>query len=380
MTVSPSAGGSSRPRPPWQMFGYSLLVLFAGFVLLEAPPVAAFFELVTEALAAAAIVPLKLAGFDMTRNGVELRDNLSGHAVAVTSACDGSGLIVSYLGLVALFGGRTNSLARPLAAFLIAVVVILTFNVVRIGLLFLSIGLPWLMTAAHMFAAPLLSSVLVAALGFQALGMAPDRIVRDVLVWLGFGVLAATAWYFIADAASCLASVPLANAMLFLLPVGVSDTISCSSADSLVITMALQSLRPPTFVTTPFYPSDFTLAMPLVAASLALRREMPAALKGVLVSVLLFSLAMSLGALTAGYDEVSETRATMLSSGGIVSNYRLPPSYWIATLKAAQNMLVHFNLFVLPFAIAFAPRASENSRLPDPPRANTGRTRRRRRR
>src|SRR5690349_12386530 len=233
MTVPSSAGGRPRPRPPWQMFGYSLLVLFAGFVLLEAPPLAAFFELVTEALAAVAIVPLKLAGFDMTRNGVELRDNLSGHAVAVTSACDGSGLIVSYLGLVALFGGRTNSLARPLTALLLAVVVILAFNVVRIGLLFLSIGVPWLMTAAHMFAAPLLSSVLVAALGFRALGLPPDRILRDVLWWLGLAFLAAVAWYFMADAASCLVSVPLANAMLFLLPFGVSDAISCWSAEPL---------------------------------------------------------------------------------------------------------------------------------------------------
>jgi len=381
MTLSSaSAGGRPRRRPPGQLLGYTLLVLFAGLFLLEAPPVAAFFTLVTEGLAAIAVVPLRLAGFDIIRNGVELRDSLSGHAVAVTSACDGSGLLVSFLGLVVWLNGRTSALPRPLIALLIAFAAILTFNIVRVVLLFLSIGAPRLMLAEHLFAAPLLSSVLVAWLAFRARGLRPDEILRNVGLWLGFAFLAALVWYFIADAASCLVSVPLANAVLFLMPFGVSESISCSSAEPQVVTSAIQSLRPITFVAAPFHPSDFTLAAPLVAASLALRRRAPAMLQGALVSVLLFSLAMSLAALTAGYDQVSAAKAHTLSSGGIVKTYWPPSTYWLATLKAVQNMVVHFNLFVLPFAIAGDPRAPDQAPVRQPPRATAGRPRRRRRR
>ncbi len=372
---SPGAGGRPRRRPSWQAFGLSLLVLFAGFILLEAPPVAVLSGLVTEILAAVAVVPLKVMGFDIIRSGVELRDTLSGHAVAVTSACDGSGLIVGYLGLVALLGRRGDGLARRFSAFLVAVAVILAFNVVRIVLLFLAIGVAWLMLAGHLFAAPLLSSVLVAALAFQAFGMTP----REISLWLAWALGAAIAWYFVGDAASCLASVPLANAMLFLLPFGVSETISCSSAEAQVITSGVQSLRPIAFVTAPLHPSDFTLALPLVAASLALCRRLPAAIKGALASFLLFSFAMYLGALTAGYDQASAARVAMLSSAGAMSNYLPPHPYWLAVLKAAQNMLVHFNLFVLPFALVYVAKTSGRQLPPQTTTATTRPTHRRRR-
>ena len=89
-TSSAGADGRRRPGPPWRVLGATLLILFAGFALLQTPPVVALFELVTEGMAAIAITPLRLAGFDMIRTGIELRDQLTGHAVAVTLAVNGA--------------------------------------------------------------------------------------------------------------------------------------------------------------------------------------------------------------------------------------------------------------------------------------------------
>ncbi|MEP6563958.1 MAG: hypothetical protein ABJB10_02395 [Mesorhizobium sp.] len=367
------------------MIIFTLTVLFAGFILLETPLVAALFAIVTNGLAVVAASLLSLIGFDMVRNGVELRDIVSGHAVVVTSACDGSGLIVSFFAMTAWLGGRTNAFPRPVAAILAAVVGILAFNLVRVIVLFLSIGTPTLMLAQHLYVAPLLSSVLVAILACNARSLRLADILPSLKIWLGIAFLGALAWYAVSDDVSCMVATPISNAMLWLMPFGVSQSIACSQAGALLTTTGVLSLQPPAFVTTGFYPSDFTLAASLVFASLIAAwwgagLSVPKLFGRVVSSVVLFCVAMTIAALTIGYDAATAARITSVSFNGIVETYHAPSPFLLGALKAAQNMVVHFNLFVLPFAMAGRHEPAAASSPPLTRRPPDGRSSRRRRR
>lgn len=385
MTASDYRAVQLPRQRPWQLILFTLTVLFAGFVLLETPPIAALFAAVTNGLAVVAASLLSLMGFDMVRNGVELRDTVSGHAVVVTSACDGSGLVVSFFAMIAWLGGRTRAFPRPVAAILAAVVGILAFNLIRVIILFLSIGVPTLMLAQHLYIAPLLSSVLVAVLACNARGLQLADILPNLKTWLGIAFLVALAWYGIRDDVSCIIAAPISNAMLWLTPFGVSQGIACSQAGALLTTTGVLALQPPSFVTTEFYPSDFTLAAPLVVASLvvALRGKdlpIPTLLGRMASSALLFCLAMTVAALTIGYDTVTSARVTAVSFNGIVGTYHTPSLFVLGALKAGQNMLVHFNLFVLPFAMAGRHQPAAAPSPPPTSRPPHGRPSRRRRR
>ncbi|ESZ14927.1 hypothetical protein X735_15130 [Mesorhizobium sp. L2C085B000] len=363
----------------------TLTVLFAGFVFLETPPIAALFDIVTNGLAIVAASLLSLIGFDMVRNGVELRDTLSGHAIAVTSACDGSGLVVSLFAMTAWLGGRTDAFPKPVMAILAAVVVIFIFNLVRVIVLFLSIGTPTLMLAQHLYVAPLLSSVLVAVLASNARGLRLADILPSLKIWLAIACLGALAWYAVSDDVSCTLATPISNTMLGLMPFGVSQSIACSEAGALLTTTGVLALEPPALVTTGFYPSDFTLAAPLVFASLIVASRgaaLPVSkLFGRMVlSVLLFCVAITVAALTIGYDTVTAAQTTSTLFNGIVETYHAPSPFLLGTLKATQNMVVHFNLFILPFAVAgrYEPAASSAPLTRGPPDGRPSRRRRRR--
>lgn len=386
MTVSDyRAGQAPRRERPWQLIILTLTVLFAGFVLLETPPIAALFGIVTKGLAIVAASLLSLIGFDMVRHGVELRDTVSGHAVAVTSACDGSGLIVSLFAMTAWLGGRTNTFPKPVMAILAAVVVIFIFNLARVIVLFLSIGTPTLMLAQHLYVAPLLSSVLVAVLACNARGLRLADILPSLKIWLAVACLGALAWYVVSDDVSCVVATPISNAMLRLMPFGVSQSIACSEAGALLTTTGVLALQPPAFVTTGFYPSDFTLAASLVFASLIVASRgaglpMPRMLGRMVSTILLFCVAMTVAALTIGYDAATAAQTTTVSFNGIVETYHAPSLFLLGTLKAAQNMLVHFNLFVLPFAMAGRHEPGAAASPPLTRRPPGGRPSRRRRR
>jgi exosortase/archaeosortase family protein len=355
MTPAGRAFGGPWRFTFWQTMAAAAATLLAGFLLIQTPPAQAFFGAVAIVLASCATGLLGLAGHDMVRTGVEIRDIVSGHAVAVTSACDGSGLLVSLaaaLVAVAPFSQRRRSWPLVLAAALAA---ILLFNLARILALFQAIGSPRLMNAEHLYAAPLLSAVLVGALALAARRAAMPSALR----WGVVSLAVAAGWYMCREAVTCATVVPLANALLWLSPSGIASHIACSPAGELVTNAPLHNGGA---VRAAFFPEDFTLALPLVAASLATLARPAAMARGAAVAVALFTLGMALAALTAGHDAAIAAGAKVLGVGGVVQPYRAPGAILLPLMKAAQDVVVHFNLFLLPILLALAGRQAR----PDP--------------
>lgn len=326
-------------------------ILFVGFLLVQTSAAQAVFGYVASLLAIGAAGVLTAAGYDVVRTGIEIRDVVSGHAVAVTSACDGSGLLISFAGAIVLLSAwRTKSRFLGIAA-PVVVASILLFNLIRILALFLSIGAPAVMSAQHLYVAPLLSVVLVAGLAASAREIHLRETAHRPLRWLLVAVAAAAVWYEVRQPVTCAAVVPLANALLWLLPTGAAATISCTGPDGAVL-VTNAAMISGSVLSPPFYPEDFTLALPLVVASLASDARPMAVAKGLFVTLALFSIAMTFGAVTAGHDAATAAGVKMLREGGLVQLYRPPGPTTLALLKAVQNVVVHFNLFLLPVIFA----------------------------
>ena len=332
------------------------LVLFACFLLLQTPPLAAAFRAVAELLALCAASVLRATGGDILRTGIEIRDTVSGHAIAVTQACDGSSLLLSSLavGIWLWHGGRRDFLLVAVAA----VIAVFAFNLVRVLLLFGSIGTPILLEVQHLYVAPLLSAVLVAGIVIVGFGISLREMVGAPIVWLAIAAGATIVWYPLTTLVTCNGAVPLANTWLWLLPGELERAVVCRAGDAIVSTSAVVGLDPVRVLDVPFYPSDFTLAAPLVIASLAMHRAFFPILGGTVVALLLFSLAMTLGAMSASQDAAAAGNVELLIGLG----WRMPflpiSETALAALKAAQNALVHFNLFLLPLALLPPPATS----------------------
>ena len=54
----------------------------------------------------------------------------------------------------------------------------------------------------------------------------------------------------------------------------------------------------------------------------------------------------------AGHDAATDAGVKLLREGGLVQPYHPPAVMTLALLKAAQNVVVHFNLFLLPMIFA----------------------------
>lgn len=379
MTDRSAAAEQGRPSPSRtrQTVLASALTLLAGFLLVQVPAVDRLFGILAEFLAICSAAVLRTVGYPVMRTGIEIRDQVSGHAVTVTSACDGAGLMVGVAGAVVWLELVRSRLPRPVGAAVLAFGLISLFNLIRILALFLSIPTPGLMRAQHLYAAPLLSALLVAVLALHARGMRPGDLIRMPLAWLACAAAAALVWYVPAERASCLAVVPLANVLLWAMPGNLTQNIVCSTAQGTVATSALLPGQDAATATAAFYPSDFTLALPLVVASLALRQSYAATARGAVLSILLFAAAMAVAAVSAGIDAAAGTGAGPLSFDGVLQTYHPPGILALALLKAGQNAIVHFNLFVLPLALAGPDWTA--TRPPPSPRPATG-TRRRSRR
>lgn len=331
---------------------WALLWLFAGFVLVQTPPAEVLFSGIASILATVSVGLLQMATYDMVRNGIELRDAASGHAIAVTSACDGHGLMISAAAVVAWLRPRRSELRPWWHIFIVAGGAILAFNLARIILLFVSIGVPTVATAQHLFVAPLLSVLLVAAVAFHASGLSATADVRSPMLWLGVAGVSAILWYLIDKAVSCLAVVPIGNAILWLLPGRLVNSIACDAAGATLVTHAAIAFQPLEVITAEFHPNDFTIALPFIFASLAIRPQ-PARLLGCIVlSLILFAAAMVLAAITTAHDQAIAAEITTLRGQAFSTPYEPPGELPLALMKAGQNALVHFNLFLLPLMIA----------------------------
>ena len=368
-----------RLHHDWRALAIAGLALFIGFLLVQLPVLRHLFDLVAMLLATTSATLLRLAGFDMLQTGVEIRDVLSGHAIAVTSACDGHGLLISLVATFLWLGSRTDGTRGLAPALAVAIGAILLFNLIRILTLFLSLGALDVAQAQHIYIAPLLSVLLVAGLALHLRKLAAAVVFRSPMLWLLLVLVIAVAWYVVAPAAACSVVTPIANALFWFLPGRLTEAITCAGADPAVITTGVLSASPLTVLTTPFEPSDFTLAMPLVLASLALGRKPAPIIAGALISLGLFALAMALGAVTLSHDQAIAEGVTALAGRTFSQSYTPPGPFLLAVLKAAQNTLVHFNLFLLPLVLAYHSGASASvAPAPRPPVVASRRRRARR--
>lgn len=344
---------NARPveKPVVQAAGWTSAVLIVGFLALQTPPAVTIFAWVAQALAVCAEPFLGLFGYAIVRTGVELRDTLTGHAIAVTSACDGSGLLLSAAAALTWF--RVRGAPMRSWPYVIALMSgsIFAFNLIRVLAIFCLIGTPELMQAVHLYVAPLLSAVLVGALALHACRVRlPEHGIVPVF-WLGIGFIAALAWYFVGYASTCGTILPVANALLSLLPDLLTDSLACRGDGAVLVTSGLVTIEPPSVLNVPFYPADFTLAVPLIAASLATMRRVKPIVWGALAGVATCAIAMVLAALTAGNDQATASGITRLIGQNFTMPYMPASGLVIALLKTLQNTAVHFNLFLLPLLL-----------------------------
>lgn len=350
------------------------IVLLAGFLLLETPPVAAAFRAVAELLALCAAAILRTIGYPIVLSGIELRDNLTGHAIAVTQACDGSSLLLASVAVACWLWQPGKRDLLLLAA--TALIAIFSFNLLRVVLLFVSIGSPGLMDLQHLYIAPLLSAVLVAGLVLVGLGLPLRGALRSPILWLAVAAVAAIVWYPLAETLTCATVVPLANTLLWLAPGELEQAIVCGPGSAMVSTSGVVGYEPLRVLEAGLYPSDFTLALPLVAASLTVVGKPAPIVRGALLAIALMGLAMALGAMTASQDAALGASVTKLMGRGFSAPFSPLGDTLLALLKAAQNALVHFNLFVLPLALLYQPPLPPPDRAA-PPRRSPNRGRRR---
>lgn len=333
------------PRQIYPM-ATACLALLAGFLLLQTEPLVAVFKAVSELLSLCATAILRASGLSIVRTGTEIRDSVSGHAIIVTEACDGSSLVIAAIA-VSLFlwqRGKRDLLLLATAT----VMVIFAFNLLRVVLLFLSVGTTGLLDLQHLYIAPLLSALLVAGVVMAGLGRRLADVVRSPLLWAAVAVAAAPVWYPVAELATCYGVVPLTNTLLWLAPGDLERAIVCGIGSDLVSTAAVVGHQPLRVLDVPFYPTDFTLAAPLVVASLALNRRLASIALGAVVSLGLMAVAMALGAMTAAQDAAATASVNTLMGQDFSMPFVPAGGTLLALMKAAQNAFVHFNLFVLP--------------------------------
>lgn len=350
--MTDKSGSSVAPQNHWSNGAWAFLWLIAGFMLVRTPPAEALFLGVASVLATVSAGLLQMGAYDMVRSGIELRDAATGHAIAVTSACDGHGLLISAAAVIAWLQPRSSELRPWWQIFIVAVGAILAFNLARIVLLFVSIGVPMVATAQHLFVAPLLSVLLVAAVAFYASGLSARANIRSPLLWLAVAGLIAILWYLIDEAISCLVVVPISNAILWLLPGRLVNAIACDSAGASLITHAAVALQPLEVITVEFHPSDFTIALPFIVASLAIRPQPVRLLGCIVLSLMLFAAAMALAAMTIAHDQAIAAEIMTLRGQFFSTPYEPAGELLLAVMKAGQNAVVHFNLFLLPLMIA----------------------------
>ena len=352
MTLRDAAPGRAPILILAQSAAIAGIALLLGFLLLPAAPVAAAFHGIAELLAITATAVLRVLGYAIMRTGTELRDSVSGHAIVVTEACDGSSLVVAMIAVAALLWPGTLRDTTLLAVS--ALIAIIAFNLLRVVLLFVSIGVPAVMNAQHLYAAPLLSAVLVGGLAIVGLRLSLREIFRTPLLWVGVAIIASVAWYLVAEALTCAIVVPLANTLLWFIPGELERAILCGAPGASVATSAVIGYDPVRVLDVPFHPADFTLAFPLVAASLALARQVRIVALGAMITLVLFAAAMAVGSMTASHDAAETASVTLLIGEAFSMPFSPIGDLGLGLLKAAQNALVHFNLFVLPLALAEA--------------------------
>lgn len=336
--TAPRAPGGAVP---------ALALLTLGFALVDLAPLRAAFDAVALGLAAAAAELFNLAGLTVIRDGATLRETVAGWGMEVTRVCDGNGLAVAAAGLVAALAWR-RGWRWGVLAFAVALVAIQAFNLLRIVILGVVLHLdPARFDAVHLDVFPLLT-----AAGFLlAAGLMRRTPLRRLTVALALVAAFGAVWTLGLAALSAAPLAGLANLLLVAAPAGIGP-IAPRPEGWLVETMALAQVDPAILHRAAIWPADFAIALPVILAALAAapsRRGALALAAGLAVMVV----ALALGAVTEALAVLQAGPVLgMLQTqpdGSLALLPYLPPGDGaVASLRLAQNVLVHFNLLVLP--------------------------------
>lgn len=342
-------------RFSWERVIKTSLALLVGFLLLRTSFADAVSNGVATVLAVIASSFLSIFNGDLLRNGVELREASTGFALSVTEACDGLGISVVFVAVAAALQRNGLQWLAFAKAALASLGIIQAVNLVRIILLYEMLPAhSAIFDITHFHAFPLASSALVAALVAATGNLLPQGTSRKLLTWLAIVVCAAVTWYFINLTVTGMILVPVTNLLVALIPGTLIDAVAADAGRYFVNTNLVTSTSPLSAASLPFTPDAFSLALPLLVASLVLSGA-PLKTKGLVAAAAMVSMAvaMSIAAITQAQGEAVAFNLTQVISNARLEPYQPPLPLTRAVLAAVQNTFVYFNLFVLPYVIFF---------------------------
>lgn len=343
MSVSDTQSSSNGSLPHATVLALTFLVL--GFALERISVGQTLSDAVAIGLAWVSSLLLVPFGFDLARDGVELRSASEGWAVRVSDVCDGIGLIVALVAVaIALWGsgpGKTyTTLARQI---LVGIAAILLFNLVRVIVLVLVLG--WATDSfetVHLVIFPFLTFVLISALFVGR---------EKVLLLWGMVVGLAALWQVLSGA-----FVPvlmaLSNLVLNVIaPAVIGDLVTGARGLSVVETLLIANLDSVQLFSAPFAPLDFMVALPMVVAASILSRS----LWPLVMALVFMMLALICGVFTAVWalaDAQAPVKYLVSDGAGAftVADYVFPAAMQ-TTVAVLQNTFVHFNFLVLPILL-----------------------------
>ena len=327
----------------------AVLLLLAGFALATSGFGHALSDVVAMALAWAATLALAPFGFDLIRDGVELRSALAGWAIRVSEVCDGIGLFVALTALILLRHRAAGSLTwrAVLGDIGLGFLAIQLFNLARVVVLAVVLGTaPEWFDSTHAGLFPFLTFLLVTWLCL------PRQTLP--LLW-GLAAALSLIWPFVAGPIGALLVAP-ANLLLGLIaPLGIGTITPGASGNFVVDTTFVASLDPVQLFVAPIRPADFLLAVPVLAvAALLSRRIWPLAL-----ALVAMALALVCGALTASWA-LAEAQAPLQvlrpdGAGAYIATDYTVPALAQSLISVLQSSLVHLNYLVLPVLMLAAP-------------------------
>lgn len=327
--------------------GRAALVIALGFVVAETAPGRWVSDGVASALAAFAVPLLRLFDPDIVRIGTEIR-GAGGWAVRVTEVCDGHGLVISLLAVLACCSPSAKQGAIRFAAGFAAIQV---FNLARIVSLALLLAKePSLFDPVHARVFPLLTSALIVLCVLDA-----RPAFRMALITLPLVLL----WLPVSDISSYIFAAP-ANLLL-----GLSgDEFGRIAERAAGWTLGTNLLATAgdgqmSRFLVPLRPADFTLALPVVLGAAIFSRRYALLLPAVALMLVALMLAGMTAVWTLGAAQ-PDPRLLLPDGSGSFTTRPFRVSQTARDLAVmAQNVLIHLNLLVLPALVASAGRKDD---------------------
>lgn len=322
------------------------LVLIVGFAALALPFVQGFFDLVALGLTHVSQAFLNLSAFDLTRSGTELRDPVAGWAIRVTEVCDGHGIMIAWMAIVCAHLGPWRRIAW--LAF-VGFVAIQVFNFGRVIALAVVLDTtPGAFEDVHLFLFPLLTTGLLAGLGMLIRPYA-------VLVFLAAAFGVAVAWYFATETVSGAVLAPVAALIQSAFGPEAVKGIAGQAPSWVIETQMLVSRDPVQLLAMPFYPPDFAIALPVVTAAIVAIGQV-GGVRYLVLWAAIAVVAMAIGMITAAWNgaDAQGIRQVIVPQGAgraVAVAYAAPSETLRGLTELVQNVLVHFNLLVLPVLI-----------------------------